>query len=137
MYINNSDHKKKSPKSSTDNPNFEIYIQFFIARDEYYFVTNVFHMLKFTNVYWSFLKNDCLKSKFNPIYFKPTKIIQNVMSILTSKTKYRNAIFLTTIFGGHVFLPYKPNFYYGAPLVNFPKSLYLPLINNHKILILT
>ncbi len=28
---------------------------------------------------------DCLKSKSNPIYFKQTKIIQDVMSILTQK----------------------------------------------------
>ncbi len=42
---------------------------------------------------------DCLKSKFNPIYFKQTKIIQDVMFILTPKNQMQNAILMTTIFG--------------------------------------
>jgi hypothetical protein len=46
--------KKISPKKSTCNPNFEVCMQFFIFHDEYYFVTNILHMLKFINVCWSF-----------------------------------------------------------------------------------
>jgi hypothetical protein len=48
-----------------------------------------------------FFLNDFLKSKFNPIYFKQIKIIQNVMFILIIKTKCTNAGFVTIIFGGH------------------------------------
>ncbi len=34
-----------------------------------------------------FFLNDFLKSKSNPIYFKQTKIIQNVMYVLTLKNQ--------------------------------------------------
>jgi hypothetical protein len=43
-----------SPKNSAHNFSFEVCMQFFIFYDEYYFITNIFHMLKFTNVCWSF-----------------------------------------------------------------------------------
>jgi hypothetical protein len=57
-------------------------------------------MLKFTNVCWNFLLIDYLKSKSNPIYLKQTKIIQDVLSIVTKKTKCKNIIFVITIFEG-------------------------------------
>jgi hypothetical protein len=49
---------------------------------------------------------DCFKFKFNPIYFKQTKIIQDVMFILTQKNQMQNVVLVTTIFGGcNVLLP--------------------------------
>jgi hypothetical protein len=72
-------------KNLTHNPSFEVCMQFFKLHDDYYFITNILHMLKFTNVCWSFLLIDYLKSKSNPIYFKQTKIIQDVLFIFTKK----------------------------------------------------
>jgi hypothetical protein len=74
-------------KNFAHNPSFEICMQSFILCDKYYFITNILHMLKFTNVGWKKNLNDFLKSKSNPIYFKKTKIIQNVMSILIYKNQ--------------------------------------------------
>ncbi len=64
-------------------------------------------MLEFTNVCWNIFLNDYLKSKSNPIYFKQTKIIQKCdVYTYIKKTKCKNAVFVTTIFGGHsVLLP--------------------------------
>ncbi len=42
--------QKNSWKNSTHNLSFELCMQFFILYDKYYFVTNILHMLKFTNV---------------------------------------------------------------------------------------
>ncbi len=59
-------------------------------------------MLKFTNVLIYFLK-----FKYNPIYFKQTKKIQDACDVYTytKETKCRNVIFVITIFGGrNVFL---------------------------------
>jgi len=78
--------QKNSRINSTHNLSFEVCMQFFILHDEYYFVTNILHMLKFTNFCWIFLI-DCFKSKSNPIYFKQTKLIQDVMCILTQKNQ--------------------------------------------------
>jgi hypothetical protein len=74
-------------KNSTHNLSSEVCMQFFILHDKYYFVTNILHMLNFNNVCWSFLKFEYLKSKYNPIYFKQTKIIQDVIFILTQKNQ--------------------------------------------------
>ncbi len=45
---------KKSLQNSTHNFNSEIYLQFFILGNVYFFDTNILHMFKFVNVYWSF-----------------------------------------------------------------------------------
>jgi hypothetical protein len=45
---------KNSLQNSTHNFSFEIYLQFFIFYDLYFFNTNIFHMFKFVNVYLSF-----------------------------------------------------------------------------------
>jgi hypothetical protein len=105
--INVIDHKKKSQKHSTHKPSFAVCMQFFILHDEYYFITNMLHMLKFTNVCWSFyFLVDFLKFKSNRIYFKQTKIIQDVMSIFTQKTKMQKCNICEYNFGGHnVVLP--------------------------------
>jgi hypothetical protein len=79
--------QKNSPKISTHNLSFEVCMQFFILYDEYCFITNILHMLKFTNVYWSLFWIDCLKSKSNPIYFKQKIKIQDVIFILTQKNQ--------------------------------------------------
>jgi hypothetical protein len=47
---------KNSLQKSTHNLNFEIYLQFFILCDAYFFDINILHMFKFLNVCWSFLK---------------------------------------------------------------------------------
>jgi len=83
MYINNSDHTKFHKKIPPTHLVLKYVCKFLILRDEYYFVTNIPHMLKFTNVCGSFFFNDFLKSKSNPIYFKQIQIIQNVMFIFT------------------------------------------------------
>jgi len=57
MYINIIHHKKNSPKNAIHNPSFEVYIQIFKLCNEYYFVTNIFHKLKFVNVCWIFQNN--------------------------------------------------------------------------------
>jgi hypothetical protein len=49
--------QKNPPKNSMHNPSFEICMQFFIFHDKYHFVTNIFYMLKFTNVCKSFFLN--------------------------------------------------------------------------------
>jgi hypothetical protein len=43
--------QKHSPKSSTHDPNFEVYVYFFIFYDQYYFVENMFHTFKFVNFF--------------------------------------------------------------------------------------
>jgi hypothetical protein len=45
---------KNSLQNSTNNLNFEVYLQFFILCDVNFFNTNIFYMFKFVNVYWSF-----------------------------------------------------------------------------------
>jgi hypothetical protein len=49
--------KTISPKNSTHNPSFEVYIQIFKLCDGYYFVTNIFHTFKFFNVCWILINN--------------------------------------------------------------------------------
>ncbi len=46
---------KHSPKNSTHTPVFQIYMQIFKLCDKYYFVTNIFHMFTFFNIFWIFL----------------------------------------------------------------------------------
>ncbi len=45
---------KKSLQNFTHNLSFEVYLQFFILYDMYFFNTNIFHMFKFLNVSWRF-----------------------------------------------------------------------------------
>jgi len=49
--------KKKKNKNSTNIFNFEIHMQIFKFCDRYYFVINIFYILKIFNVYWIFLRN--------------------------------------------------------------------------------
>jgi hypothetical protein len=44
---------KNSLQNSTYEFNYEVYLQIFILCDMYFFNTNIFHMFKFVNVYWS------------------------------------------------------------------------------------
>jgi hypothetical protein len=46
--------RKNSLQNSTHNFSFEVYLQFFILYDMYFFDTNILHMFKFVNVYWIF-----------------------------------------------------------------------------------
>jgi hypothetical protein len=92
MYTNNIDHKI-SQKNSTHNPNFEICMQFFKLCDEYYFITNIFHICWNSSMFVGvFFLIDCLMFKSNPTYFKQTKIIQDVMFILFKKNQMQNAV---------------------------------------------
>ncbi len=80
-------------------------MQFFIPCDKYYFVTNIFHMLKFTNVCWSFF--NLIFLSLSLIQYTTNKInpICDVY-IYTKNTKCKNAIFVIIIFGGcSVLLP--------------------------------
>ncbi len=63
-------------------------------------------MLKFTNVFRSFFLIDCLKSKSTAIYFKHTKIIQDVMFIFTQKNQmHKCSICDYNFWGVSVLLP--------------------------------
>jgi hypothetical protein len=42
---------KKSLQNSTHNLSFEVYLQFFILCDMYFFDTNIFHMFKFVDIF--------------------------------------------------------------------------------------
>jgi hypothetical protein len=75
-YLSKSYTIKNSPKDSTHNSSFEIYIKILKFCDRYYFVTNILHTFKFFNICWIFQNN-----WLNEIYFKQVKIIQDVMSI--------------------------------------------------------
>jgi hypothetical protein len=63
MVINLVDvHQYRSPtktllQNSTHNLSFEVYLQFFILYDLYFFYTNIFHMVKFVNICWIFFLN--------------------------------------------------------------------------------
>jgi hypothetical protein len=46
---------ENSLQNSTHNLSFEVYLQFFILCDVYFFDTNTFQMFKFVNVFWGFL----------------------------------------------------------------------------------
>jgi hypothetical protein len=48
---------KNSLRNSTHNLSFEIYLQFFILCDMYFFDTNIFHTFKFVDVCWNFFLN--------------------------------------------------------------------------------
>jgi len=45
---------RNSLQNSTHNLSFEVYLQIFILYDMYFFNTNILHMFKFVNVFWSF-----------------------------------------------------------------------------------
>jgi hypothetical protein len=77
-------------------------MRFFIFHDEYYFITNIFHTLKFTDVCCSVFLIDFFNFKSNPIYFKQTKIIQDACDVYTytKETKCKNVVFVITIFWG-------------------------------------
>jgi hypothetical protein len=93
--------QKISPKNSTHNFSFEVCMQFFILYDEYYFITNIFHMLKFTNVCWNFFKKLIVLS-LNLIQYTSNKQKLSKMwcLYLYKKTRCKNAIFVITIFWG-------------------------------------
>ncbi len=83
MYINNIDqkifHQKIPPISLVlkDVCNFSYFMTSIISWQIYYICWNSPMFVG------AFFLNNFLKSKSNPIYFKQTKIIQNVMFILT------------------------------------------------------
>ncbi len=114
-------------KNSTHNLSFEIYKKIFKLFDEYYFVTNTFHMFKIFNVCWILEKIDL----FNQIYSKKTKIIQDVMSICYPKINKKLSI---QFLGGSVcFHPFCANFFRWY-IFFFTKRVYLNfLFNNGEI----
>jgi hypothetical protein len=48
---------KKLLQNSIHNLSFEVYLQLFILCDVYFFDTNIFHMLKFVNIFWILFSN--------------------------------------------------------------------------------
>jgi hypothetical protein len=57
IYVNQYHLTPKQIKNSTNNLNLEIHMQNFKLCGRYYFVINIFYILKIFNVYWIFLRN--------------------------------------------------------------------------------
>jgi hypothetical protein len=72
---------KNSPKNSTHNLSFELYLQFLQTLWQVLFCHKYIPYIQFFIFCWIFKIIDYVKFQINQIYLKQTKRIQNVMSI--------------------------------------------------------